>query len=211
MKDSVEKAGSERRKIKKRESILSGAIKAFEREGFDGASMDLVAEISGASKRTVYNYFESKEALLWAVIEELMAGQQQLKQIEYSSEASLESQLASFIDAELYFVTDSTRVSMARILTSIFVRSPELCLQASNDNTCQNEQFTAWLLAASEDHRLKVKDPELATQVFYGLTQGLFNFPALYRPLQTATELKPIKDEVIAVFLSRYGCEKGSP
>lgn len=58
---------------------------------------------------------------------------------------------------------------------------------------------------AKKDKRLKMKGPEQAAQVFHGLLEGTINFPALYSPLKTAKELKPIKDEVIAAFLSRYG------
>lgn len=65
--------GNERRKALKREEIIAGAIKAFEQEGYERASMDLVSELAGASKRTVYNHFDSKKDLLWAVIAELMA------------------------------------------------------------------------------------------------------------------------------------------
>ena len=93
----TELSGNELRKAEKRKEIVAGAIEAFQQEGYERASMDLVAKLAGASKRTVYNHFESKKDLLWAVIGELMAGQQEMKQITYSAEDSLESQLGRFV------------------------------------------------------------------------------------------------------------------
>lgn len=198
-------SANERRKAEKRKTIIAGAIKAFEREGFERASMDLVAELAGASKRTVYNHFKSKKDLLWAVIGELMAGQTELTKILYAKDESLESQLGRFVDAQIYFVIDEGRLSMVRLLTSIFLQNEELREEASQGNHCQFDHLLQWLKAAKKDNRLKMKDPELAAQVFRGLVEGIINFPAMYSPLKTAEELKPIKDEVIAVFLSRYG------
>jgi AcrR family transcriptional regulator len=78
-----------------------------------------------ASKRTVYNHFESTKDLLWAVIAEFMAGQTEMTQIPHKTD-SLESQFGRFVDALMYFVTDSARLSIVRLLTSIFLQSQEL-------------------------------------------------------------------------------------
>ena len=201
----MELSGNELRKAEKRGEIIEGAIQAFQQEGFERASMDLVAKLAGASKRTVYNHFESKKDLLWAVIAELMAGQQEMKQIPYSADESLESQLGRFIDAQMYFVVDEERLSIVRLLTSIFVQSEELRDEANRSNPCEPDPLIPWIDSAVKDRRLGVKDTDLAAQVFRGLIEGMINFPALYSPLKTAKELKPLKDEVIAVFLSRYG------
>jgi TetR/AcrR family transcriptional regulator of autoinduction and epiphytic fitness len=192
------------RQVRKRESILRAAVKAFEGEGYEGASMDRIAIIAGASKRTVYNYFDSKESLLRAVIEELVEGQNQLKQIPYDPEQTLESQLAKFVDAELYMINDSSRLSLVRILTSVFVRNPGLCEESSKESPSQHANLAAWLEAAAADERVSVNDPELAARLFYGMIQGIFNFPALFFSPQPQSEHQPIMDEAIAVFLSRY-------
>lgn len=202
-----EPTGNELRKIEKRKAIIDGAIKAFQQEGFERASMDLVAELAGASKRTVYNHFKSKNELLWAVIGELMAGQGEMKQVLYDKDQSLESQLGRFIDAQLYFVIDPDRLSIVRLLTSIFVQNEALRDEARNGNACQPNHLITWLKAAKKDKRLKMKDPELAAKVFQGLVEGTMNYPALYDPLPPAPELKRLKNEVIAVFLSRYGAD----
>lgn len=204
MREGPTKGKLQDRKLRKRESILRAAVNAFEEQGFERASMDRIAEIAGASKRTVYNYFDSKKNLLRAVIEDLVAGQNELKQISYDSDQTLESQLARFVDAELYMVNDPSRLSLARILTSVFVSNPGLCEESSKESPSQHANLVAWLEGAATDKRVSVNDPELAAQIFYGLIQGIFNFPALFFSPLPDSELQLIKDEAIAVFLSRY-------
>ena len=56
----------------KRAQIIEAAVSEFQELGFTGASMDRVAARADVSKRTVYNHFESKEALFRAILD-LMA------------------------------------------------------------------------------------------------------------------------------------------
>lgn len=204
MSDSSSPEAIPQKRTAKCQAILDGAVEAFERHGYEGASMDRVSELAGVSKRTVYNYFNSKEELLWAVLGDLVSGQGSLKQIEYSKDATLESQIERFIDAELYFVTDPSRVALARILTSIFAINSELREKAQSGCSTQTTNLVAWLTAAHADGRIRETDFEMAAKVFYGLIEGLFNFPALFRPLQSKDELQPMIDEAIQVFLGRY-------
>jgi TetR/AcrR family transcriptional regulator, mexJK operon transcriptional repressor len=53
----------------KRSAILAAARELFLADGFDRSSVDAVAARAGVSKRTVYDYFGDKEALLLAVVE----------------------------------------------------------------------------------------------------------------------------------------------
>ncbi len=52
----------------KRQQILRAAEDLFTKQGFEGVSMDLVAEQAGVSKQTVYSHFQSKEKLFSATI-----------------------------------------------------------------------------------------------------------------------------------------------
>jgi TetR/AcrR family transcriptional regulator, regulator of autoinduction and epiphytic fitness len=47
----------------KREQIFRAAVVEFQETGFRAASMDRISARAGASKRTVYKNFESKEKL----------------------------------------------------------------------------------------------------------------------------------------------------
>ncbi len=52
----------------KRESILTGALEVFARDGYTRAGIDVIAKEAGVSTRTIYNHFGDKATLFQAVI-----------------------------------------------------------------------------------------------------------------------------------------------
>jgi AcrR family transcriptional regulator len=54
----------------KRKLIIDTALKIFAEKTYEGASISMIAEQAKISKGLLYNYFESKEALLKAIINE---------------------------------------------------------------------------------------------------------------------------------------------
>ena len=56
-----------------RQAILDAATAEFAENGLSGARVDRIAEIAGANKRMIYYYFDSKEALYLAVLENAYA------------------------------------------------------------------------------------------------------------------------------------------
>ena len=57
----------------RREQIMKAALELFAREGYANCSISQLANHTGISKGLMYNYFESKEALLVSIIEEGMS------------------------------------------------------------------------------------------------------------------------------------------
>ena len=57
------------RKQKRRDQIITAAAKVFARRGFSGTLMADIAEKAGIGKGTLYEYFNSKEDLFFAVFE----------------------------------------------------------------------------------------------------------------------------------------------
>jgi AcrR family transcriptional regulator len=61
----------------KYESILRHAVVTFANQGFCGTDVQVIADLAGVGKGTVYRYFGSKEGLFWAatycVLEQLGA------------------------------------------------------------------------------------------------------------------------------------------
>lgn len=55
-----------------RDEVVSVAWQLFEKQGFQATSMTQVAEQAGLSRRTIFNYFPSKEALLFPAVDEFM-------------------------------------------------------------------------------------------------------------------------------------------
>jgi AcrR family transcriptional regulator len=53
----------------KREQIIKRAAKIFADQGFDRASMTLLAKECGISKANIYHYYDSKDAILYDILE----------------------------------------------------------------------------------------------------------------------------------------------
>jgi TetR/AcrR family transcriptional regulator, transcriptional repressor of aconitase len=54
---------SEEHKAERRRQILDGALRAFSRHGYEGATVALLEEEIGLSRGAIFNYFPNKEAI----------------------------------------------------------------------------------------------------------------------------------------------------
>jgi len=61
---------SERRKAHTRREIAESALQLFARDGYDRVTVEAIAEEAGASLRTFYRYFPSKDEVLSPIIVE---------------------------------------------------------------------------------------------------------------------------------------------
>ena len=62
------------RQLEREESILSAAREALADKGYDGVTMNALAEKAGVVKKTLYNLYGSKDALLLAAVSEVISG-----------------------------------------------------------------------------------------------------------------------------------------
>ena len=116
---------------RKRAGILAAAVAEFQRNGFEGTSMDRVAAAANASKRTVYNHFKSKDALFSAIIAEVHDRFGEIEDVPYDSEADLETQLVTIGQRTAETTMNEDFISLARVVISRFMQSPRVC--GSND------------------------------------------------------------------------------
>ncbi|MCG7991005.1 MAG: TetR/AcrR family transcriptional regulator [Candidatus Thiodiazotropha lotti] len=189
---------------KKRDSIVDAALKAFEEQGYEKASMDYVAEVANASKRTVYNHFPSKESLFEEVFDRFLQESFTLKQIKYDPEKTVEEQLAEFAESKMVLANKPERLGLMRMAFAAFISHPELAQKAYAKAEAQEDSLSAWLKAASKDGRLDVKDPALAAEIFWSLFAGTFFWPPILQgPVEPKTARK-LKKEFIETFLARF-------
>ena len=188
---------------RKREAILDGAVKVFIEKGYDVSSMDEIADTAGVSKRTVYNHFESKEALFRTVVEDFVRQRDEMKPIEYTRDLPIDQQLKAFAQAELYLIDDPVRRGLSKVLTSFFL----IDVTMANEIMGQNNPYAAfiqWLNAAKQDHKLDFSSPELTARIFYGMVEGCLTYPALLSNGESLRTAGPMLDELVSVFLGRY-------
>lgn len=189
---------------KKALSILDAAAKVFQEEGYEKASMDRIAEVSNSSKRTVYNYFPSKEELFITVVRKLIEDLQALKQIHYDPAKTLEEQLEGFVEAKLAAVKNPSWRGVTKAAFAVFIRDPEFAKRTIAECEAGEDTLAVWLGEAVKDNKLRVEDIEVATKLFWATLTGAFIWPSIFHdPVDEQTE-QILKAEVINTFLTRY-------
>lgn len=110
----------------RRLAILEAATQVFHESGFNNASLNKIIELSGGSKRSLYDYFGDKEALFSAVVEDKCA-----EILDNFSAVTLSDKPARQTLNELGFkfaraVIHPERVALFRIVISEMPRFPNL-------------------------------------------------------------------------------------
>ncbi len=189
---------------KKRESILEAAIRVFSRGGYEASSMDLVAREADASKRTVYNYFPSKDDLLRQIAGRFAREMREFKRFEYDPAVPIEVQLLRFADAEIEVVRNERWMGMIRLLVAAFVSSPELARSAVARDPGSGDPLADWIRAADRAGRLHAPEPDLAAAVFRALLGGAYTWPAVYGGGFVPAGGEALRRELVETFLARY-------
>src|SRR6202167_6789096 len=65
-----------------REILLQAAFQEIYRSGFRGADMDAILAAAGVTKGALYYHFDNKEALGYAVVDEVIASQTHQKWVQ---------------------------------------------------------------------------------------------------------------------------------
>ena len=100
----VTKSAKEKTKIK----ILKSAVDLIIEKGFENTTLREIAKEAGVSNPTIYNYFPSKEKLLFGYIEQKhKEAVEILEGIEDFNTYTLREQLQTLIDTELELKTIS--------------------------------------------------------------------------------------------------------
>lgn len=196
-----------RDKSKKRAVIIEGAIDVFISMGYELASMDKIAETAGVSKRTVYNHFGSKENLFQAIVDDFLAQRQRLKTITYHSEKSLEEQLLTFANAEIFLIDSPRRLGTSRFLTMVFLKDINYARETVSKYPPVYDMLLDWLKEAEKDGKIKTHNRLLTARMFYAMVEGAITYPALFSNGIDKSAVKPMLEEIITTFLAKYGKE----
>lgn len=85
------------RRKEKIDHILTTATKVFAEKGYAGASTNVIADIAGISKRTMYYYVGDKDTLYTAVIKGMLDEAYSLLDVRIDGNQTVEKKLGQFI------------------------------------------------------------------------------------------------------------------
>lgn len=89
----------------RKQQILEAAVGVFGRKGFDGANVSDIAEAAGMGKGTIYLYFQSKEEIFRAILQE-NSFVPELLDVLHDHDAPIEDVLANLARRYLKFMAD---------------------------------------------------------------------------------------------------------
>lgn len=165
----------------RREQLLEAARRLFSVQGFDGTTTREIAEEAGVNEAIIFRYFDNKEDLYWAVINERIrrSGRKQ-KLLEYLKSGLPEREVFAGI-AELLLVRTSEDVALTRLLLFSGLRNPELSDQFFRTYMADVYELIAdYIRMRMKEGRLRQIDPFVAARSFLGaityhnLVQELF-------------------------------------
>lgn len=191
---------------RKRRAILEAAAAEFQRDGFDGASMNRIAAAAEVSKRTVYNHFPSKEDLFEAIVGELIERVGNTRPIDYDPDVDSQDQLNA-IGVELAERMMSEEVlSLARVAVSRFIHAPEIAAKTIDVHEQCMDGLIRWIKAAKKDGRLSVGNEVRAARLFTAVIQEFAFWPQLIGSEKKLSrrELIQIVRTATQMFLCQY-------
>jgi AcrR family transcriptional regulator len=167
--------------------LLEVATQLFMERGFEGTSIDAVAERTGISKPTVYARYRDKRDLFAAVLRNRIqlwlaplaaAAEAQAKETNPGNIETTLHELSRFMLAHSLTPESAT---VHRILVAQAVNFPELAKLANEEGWLRAIRGVAVLLQQFSDRgQIKLDDPEIAAGQFLDLILGRPKRLALY-------------------------------
>src|ERR1700724_2220647 len=156
----------------KRRQILDGARKVFMDLGFDGASMGEIARSAGVSKGTLYVYFDDKNRLFEAIVEEEALGQGKVA-FNFDPERDVTMTLMEFGQAYIQLLCRPGGGSATRTVMAIAERMPEVGRNFYNNVIAvTTARFSAYLEVRVGLGDLAIDDIPLAATQFTQMCQA---------------------------------------
>ena len=190
----------------KREAIVDAAKLAFKEYGFNGTSMDKLAEMAKVSKRTVYNHFESKEALVMYLMTDLWQSAMGQITIEYDSAKPLEEQLFKLLKAEVDLISSQENSDLTRVALGHLFYDPEALQKEFEKYPAEDTALFKWLKLAANDKKLDITDFSFAYDQLDSLIKGSCFWPQLIKikEIPSEEEKLSIAKEAARMFIAGY-------
>ncbi len=190
----------------KRDAILCAAREAFHEFGVQNTSMDKLASLANVSKRTVYNHFSAKEALVMELLSELWRDSTPPESLKDMESQSLEVQLTTLLLQEIYVFAQPSYLDMAKVAFGHFLFKPEELQEQINQMSKEDTALYVWLKQQTESGALDIKDLLKALSQLHNLIKGAAFWPQLIgakAPIE-GEESRMLANDTARLFLSFY-------
>jgi AcrR family transcriptional regulator len=157
-------------KTETRLNIIRAARKLLARDGWERTTTRRIAQASGIATGTLFNYFESKEAIVEVLVSEALNKAQKEVERRRSSDQSLEEELFSLIWTELGSLREF-RKCLPEAAETVF--SPLRRLAPDNHEDSIRRKHLEAVAQLIERHGGAVPVPALTKQLYWTLYLGV--------------------------------------
>jgi AcrR family transcriptional regulator len=170
----VEKLTPERRRQLTRDALIDAATEVFVRRGFEGASLDEIAETAGFTRGAIYKNFDGKEDLFLAVFDRV--NERVLTVFaDMLEEGGAQAVLDAHASAELLtrITGDPDLLTLEREFQLYEIRHPEVREKSAAQRRRTVQLVTEFIeeQAATAGLRLRIP-PETAAGIFLSTSMG---------------------------------------
>jgi AcrR family transcriptional regulator len=190
-----------------RDAALAAASRLFVERGFGGTNMKGIADALGISRPALYYYFESKEAILSALVEQIMVAAKKLSEaVTERSKTAPQEALSLQIAQHAKLVL--THTVEFRVLERDEARLPIGAQKiAAKAKRALLDNFTATIQHGIELRQFRPVDPRIAA---FGLI-GMCNWTAWWYKPEGRKSIDEIADELADFGLNSLLRRPGGP
>ena len=157
----------------RREQIMDAALRVFAQKGFTRATNREIAREAGVTSGLIYHYFDSKDALLKAIIEQ----RSPLQMVRDLSPQMLamppEALLRLIVGQMLAIVEDERFVQLLRVYLPEAIYSPEVSSLGSTSIQEATRLLEEYFTAKMESGELRQENTGLSAQLVMGSVMSL--------------------------------------
>jgi TetR/AcrR family transcriptional repressor of mexJK operon len=160
--------------MEKHAAILEAAMALFPSRGYDGVSMDAIAQAAGVSKLTVYSHFADKESLFGAAVTECCAQLLPHRLFEPEAGQDVREALTRIGRAFTELVLDDRAIALHRMMIAQAGQGSRLTeLFFSAGPRAALHEMETFLRHADAMGLLRVPRPDQAAGHFFCLLKGV--------------------------------------
>ena len=175
--------------LEKRAAILEAAKQLFVKQGFDGTSMDAIANKAGVSKLTVYSHYRDKETLFAEAVRRKCEEQMPPEIFMADLKGPIRKQLLTIAKAFFGLITSEDAVAIHRTIVANAQQSPKLAQLFWEAGPLRTQlAFQAFLRDEVAGGKLEIPDLHRAASQFFCLLKGEYHARAEFGCCEPLTQ-----------------------
>jgi len=196
------------KKGRKFDQVVAGARDVFMAQGFEGASVDLIAKKAGVSKATLYSYFPDKR-ILFVEVAKQECDHQANRALEIDRvDLPAREMLTNVASKMMEFLTSPFAQRIFRICVAESDRFPELGREfyVSGPKLLEDRLVDYFRLATARGE-LEIQDYRMAALQFQELMKADVFVKMIFNIIDTPDQedVERVIEGAVDMFMARYG------